>query len=164
LIDGDRMPGARWFPDASLNYAQNLLERRRPDDHDDALVFWGEDKVRRRISHADVRTTASRVAAALKAEGIKPSDRIAAYLPKLPSVKRVVVVPYLQQTPRASDIRAAGPSQGANYAPSGGSAAATAASVGAHLDLSSVRGGVGWDDFLAPHAGGAIDYPQLPFD
>src|SRR5207253_1943675 len=61
LVDGDRMPGARWFPDASLNYAQNLLERRHSDDQDDALVFWGEDKVRRRIAHADVRVQALRV-------------------------------------------------------------------------------------------------------
>src|SRR5207237_9643980 len=38
-------------------------------------------------------------------------DKVAAMVAKLPSVKRVVVVPYLQQTPRASDIRAAGPSQ-----------------------------------------------------
>ena len=42
VIDGDRMPGARWFPDARLNYAENLLRRR---DEADALVFWGEDRV-----------------------------------------------------------------------------------------------------------------------
>ena len=50
VIDGDRMPGARWFPDARLNYAENLLRRR---DEADALVFWGEDRVRRRLSFAD---------------------------------------------------------------------------------------------------------------
>ena len=49
VIDGDRMPGARWFPDARLNYAENLLRRR---DEADALVFWGEDRVRRRLSFA----------------------------------------------------------------------------------------------------------------
>src|SRR6476659_4072561 len=43
LEDADRMPGARWFPDARLNFAQNLLERRRADDDGDAFVFWGED-------------------------------------------------------------------------------------------------------------------------
>src|SRR5207248_9970459 len=84
LVDGDRMPGARWFPDASLNFAQNLLERRPADDADDAIVFWGEDKVRRRISHADMRTLALRVASALKAEGVKRGDRVAAYLPNMP--------------------------------------------------------------------------------
>ena len=84
LLDGDRMPGARWFPDASLNYAQNLLERRPPDDPGDALVFWGEDKVRRRISHAELRSTVARLASALKAEGVKRGDRVAGYLPNMP--------------------------------------------------------------------------------
>jgi acetoacetyl-CoA synthetase len=47
LADGDKMPGARFFPDAKLNFAENLL--RNPDDSD-AIVFWGEDDVRRHIS------------------------------------------------------------------------------------------------------------------
>ena len=84
LVDGDRMPGARWFPDASLNYAQNLLEGRPADDQDDALVFWGEDKVRRRISHAELKAVVSRVAAGLEAHGVKRGDRVAAYLPNMP--------------------------------------------------------------------------------
>ena len=54
------MPGARWFPDARLNFAENLLARRAADDAGDALVFRGEDKVARRISHA--RAVATRVA------------------------------------------------------------------------------------------------------
>jgi acetoacetyl-CoA synthetase len=84
LIDAERMPGARWFPDARLNFAQNLLERRRADDDGDALVFWGEDKVKRRVSHADLHAAASRVAAALAAHGIAAGDRVAAYLPNMP--------------------------------------------------------------------------------
>ncbi|HEY2817627.1 MAG TPA: AMP-binding protein, partial [Casimicrobiaceae bacterium] len=84
LVDGDRMPGARWFPDASLNYAQNLLERRPEDDPDDALVFWGEDKVRRRIAHAELKAAVSGVASALQAQGVKCGDRVAAYLPNMP--------------------------------------------------------------------------------
>ncbi|HEY9568071.1 MAG TPA: acetyl-coenzyme A synthetase N-terminal domain-containing protein, partial [Thalassobaculum sp.] len=47
LVDGDAMPGARFFPDARLNFAENLLRR---DGDGDAIVFWGEDKVRRRMS------------------------------------------------------------------------------------------------------------------
>src|SRR5712691_12782047 len=41
LVDKDRMPGARFFPNARLNFAENLLRRR---DEDDAIVFRGEDK------------------------------------------------------------------------------------------------------------------------
>ncbi|MBL8254472.1 MAG: acetoacetate--CoA ligase, partial [Candidatus Competibacter sp.] len=44
LIDPQRMPGACWFPDARLNFAQNLL---RDCANPEALVFWGEDKVKR---------------------------------------------------------------------------------------------------------------------
>ncbi len=84
LVDAERMPGARWFPDASLNFAQNLLERRRADDDGDAIVFWGEDKVQRRLSHAALHAAASRVSAALAAHGIEPGDRIAAYMPNMP--------------------------------------------------------------------------------
>ena len=51
LAEGERMPGARWFPEARLNYAENLLHRR---DDGDALVFWGETKVKRRLSRAQL--------------------------------------------------------------------------------------------------------------
>ena len=81
LIDGDRMPGAKWFPDAQLNYAENLLKRR---DATDALVFWGEDRIKRRLSHADLYLAVAGLSAALRAKGVKPGDRIAAYLPNMP--------------------------------------------------------------------------------
>ena len=84
LIDAEQMPGAQFFPDAKLNFAQNLLSRRAPGDPGDALVFWGEDQVRRRISHAELTAMVSRVAAALAAEGVGPGDRVAAYLPNMP--------------------------------------------------------------------------------
>jgi acetoacetyl-CoA synthetase len=84
LDHADRMPGARWFPDARLNFAENLLERRRADDDGDAMVFWGEDKVRRRLSHAQVHALAARVAGALLAQGVTTGDRVAGYLPNLP--------------------------------------------------------------------------------
>ncbi len=84
LEDADRMPGARWFPDATLNYAQNLLERRRADDTADALVFWGEDKVKRTLSHADLHAMVARAAEALSAQGIVAGDRVAGFLPNMP--------------------------------------------------------------------------------
>jgi hypothetical protein len=57
LRDGDRMPGARWFPEARLNYAENLLKNR---DEGEALVFWGEDKVKRRLSRAELYAEVAR--------------------------------------------------------------------------------------------------------
>jgi acetoacetyl-CoA synthetase len=81
LLDADRMPGAKWFPNARLNFAENLLRRR---DAGDALVFWGEDKVRRRLTHAELHDAVSRLAQALRGAGVQAGDRVAAYLPNMP--------------------------------------------------------------------------------
>jgi acetoacetyl-CoA synthetase len=83
LIDPDAMPGARWFPDARLNLAENLLR----DDFDpasDAIVFWGEDKVRRRVTRRQLCRQVAITAAALRAHGVGPGDRIAAFMPNMP--------------------------------------------------------------------------------
>ncbi|MGH8683546.1 MAG: acetoacetate--CoA ligase [Burkholderiales bacterium] len=81
LADGDRMPGAKFFPDGRLNFADNLLRRR---DATDALVFWGEDKVKRRLTHAELYAGVSRLAQALRAAGVTTGDRVAGYLPNMP--------------------------------------------------------------------------------
>jgi acetoacetyl-CoA synthetase len=81
LVDAEKMPGARFFPDAKLNFAENLLRRR---DDADALVFWGEDKVRRRLSWRELYDQVSRLAQALEAAGVGPGDRVAGYLPNMP--------------------------------------------------------------------------------
>ena len=81
VADREKMPGARWFPDARLNFAQNLLRR-----HDDsvALVFWGEDKIKRKVTYAELYAQTSRIAAALRALGVREGDRVAGYLPNVP--------------------------------------------------------------------------------
>ncbi len=81
LEDGDRMPGARWFPGARLNFAENLLRQR---DDSDALVFWGEDRVHNRLSHGDLYRQVAHFAAALTDMGVEPGDRVAAWMPNLP--------------------------------------------------------------------------------
>ncbi|RMH19888.1 MAG: acetoacetate--CoA ligase [Acidobacteria bacterium] len=82
LADGDRMPGARFFPAAELNFARNLLRRR--DDPGDAVVFWGEERWRRRLSWAELYDRTSVLAQALRDAGVGPGDRVAGYLPNLP--------------------------------------------------------------------------------
>lgn len=79
--DPSRMPGAKWFPSARLNFAENLLRRQ---DHGDAIVFWGEDKVKRRLSHGQLYQLVARLAAAMKAMGVVAGDRVAGYLPNMP--------------------------------------------------------------------------------
>uniref|UniRef100_UPI0035B1C70A acetyl-coenzyme A synthetase N-terminal domain-containing protein n=1 Tax=Zoogloea sp. TaxID=49181 RepID=UPI0035B1C70A len=68
LEHGDRMPGARWFPEARLNFAENLLRQR---DDSDALVFWGEDRVHNRLAHSDLYRQVAHLAAALKELGVE---------------------------------------------------------------------------------------------
>ncbi|MSP66932.1 MAG: acetoacetate--CoA ligase [Alphaproteobacteria bacterium] len=81
IRDQGRMPGACFFPDARLNFAENLLRRQ---DATEAMVFWGEDQVRRRLTHAELYAAVSRLAQALAAAGVGEGDRVAAYLPNLP--------------------------------------------------------------------------------
>lgn len=81
LVDSAKMPGAKWFPNARLNFAQNLL---RDSTNPDALVFWGENKVKRTLSRAELRDQVARFVAALRESGVGPGDRVAAYLPNMP--------------------------------------------------------------------------------
>ena len=81
LVDGDRMPGARFFPDARLNFAENLL---RGEGASDAMVFSGEDKVKRRMSWDGLRGLVSRLQQYFLSIGVKPGDRVAAMMPNMP--------------------------------------------------------------------------------
>ena len=81
LVDGDRMPGAKWFPDARLNFAENLLRRR---DNAEALVFWNELGRQATLTFAELYDQVARLAATLRDWGIQPGDRIAAFLPNMP--------------------------------------------------------------------------------
>ena len=78
LLDGDALPGARWFPDARLNFAENLLTRR---DDGTALVSLDESGHRETLSFEELAHTVGRTAAALRAAGVVRGDRVAGYLP-----------------------------------------------------------------------------------
>jgi acetoacetyl-CoA synthetase len=81
LADGDRMPGARWFPGARLNFAENLL---RGPDAGPAIVFRNERGARRELSWRELRAETARIAAGLRADGIGPGDVVAGFMPNLP--------------------------------------------------------------------------------
>ncbi|MEM1046597.1 MAG: acetoacetate--CoA ligase [Pseudomonadota bacterium] len=81
LVDGDRMPGAGFFPDARLNFAENLL--RRTDDRE-VILFRGEDKVEIRLTGAELAGLVSRLQQALRAAGVGNGDRVAAMMPNMP--------------------------------------------------------------------------------
>ncbi|KQS81578.1 acetoacetyl-CoA synthetase [Rhizobium sp. Leaf384] len=81
LVDDGHMTQARFFPDARLNFAENLL---RKTGSDDAIVFRGEDQVSSRLSWDALADLVSRLQQALAALGIGEGDRVAAMMPNLP--------------------------------------------------------------------------------
>ncbi|HSD38597.1 MAG TPA: acetoacetate--CoA ligase [Rhodocyclaceae bacterium] len=195
LIDGERMPGAQWFPDAKLNFARNLLRRR---DEADAIVFQGEDKLQRRLSHAALYIEVARLAAALRQLGVGPGDRVAAYMPNMPETiiamlataslgaifssasqdfgVQGVLDRFGQIEPKVL-IAADGVFYGGKTLDAMeriGEIVAQIPSIEATVivpytqnvhGLGAIRGGVMWEDFLAPHANVAeIDFVDMPFN
>ncbi|MBW2096121.1 MAG: acetoacetate--CoA ligase [Deltaproteobacteria bacterium] len=194
IDDVTKMPGAKWFSGAQLNFAENLLRFR--DDHI-ALVFKGEDQNATHMTYAELYDAVARLARSLKDMGIQPGDRVVGFMPnmpetiiamlaatslgatwsscspdfgikgvldrfgqikprviftangysfkgrkfdslerianilqQLPSIEKVVVVPYTLQEP----------------------------------DIRSVPNAVLYDDFRSPESGLEIEFRQLPFD
>ncbi|MDH3218735.1 MAG: acetoacetate--CoA ligase [Gammaproteobacteria bacterium] len=81
LIDGDDIERAQWFPDATLNFAENLL-RERSDAT--AIHFRAEDQVEYNISYRELYEQVASVAAWLRSSGLNAGDRVAAYMPNMP--------------------------------------------------------------------------------
>lgn len=81
LDNGDKMPGAAFFPDAKLNFAENLL---RGSGSHEAIIFRGEDKVERRLSWDELSALVSRLQQLFVSLGVKQGDRIAAMMPNMP--------------------------------------------------------------------------------
>jgi acetoacetyl-CoA synthetase len=194
LVDGDRLPGARWYPDARLNFAENLLRRR---DASTALVFWGENRVRRRLTHRELYELVSRLAQSLRALGVAPGDRVAAYLPNMPEA----IIAMLAAASVGATFSTCSPDFGVRgaldrfgqIAPKvlfvadgyfyngkeidslvrAGEIASGLPSlervvvvpyVNARPDVARVPGAQRFDDFIAAQAGGDIRFEQLPFD
>jgi len=80
IDDLAKFPGAEWFPGARLNFAENLLRYR--DDHT-AFVFRDEMQKPVRMTYAELYSNVARLAKSLREMGVKPGDRVAAYMPNL---------------------------------------------------------------------------------
>jgi acetoacetyl-CoA synthetase len=81
IDDITKMPGADWFGGARLNFAENLLRYR---DDQPAIIFKAEDKVTRRLTYTQLYDQVAAAASALKQSGVKPGDRVAAFIPNMP--------------------------------------------------------------------------------
>ncbi|MBW2434692.1 MAG: acetoacetate--CoA ligase [Deltaproteobacteria bacterium] len=81
IDDATKMPGAKWFAGARLNFAENLLRYR---DDRVALIFKGEDRPSIRMTYAQLYDEVARLARSLKALGIEPGDRVVGFMPNMP--------------------------------------------------------------------------------
>ncbi len=81
LSDGDRMPDARWFEGARLNFAENLLRRR---DEAPAIIACDETGGRHALSWRELAREVAMLQRALKRTGVQKGDRVAGYLPNIP--------------------------------------------------------------------------------
>jgi acetoacetyl-CoA synthetase len=80
LQNPEKLPGASWFPGARLNFAENLLRYR---DGQPALISLLENGERRVLSYGELYGEVAQVAAALRALGIGPGDRVAGFMPNV---------------------------------------------------------------------------------
>jgi acetoacetyl-CoA synthetase len=194
LRDAQRMPGARWFPEARLNFAENLLRRR---DATPALIAWAEGRTRREISYAELAADVSRLAQALASWGVGPGDRVAGFLPNVPEAviamlaatslgaiwsscspdfgTRGVVDRFGQITPRVL-FAADGYGYGGKRFDSLARVAEIRAEIGSlervvivpsgeqEPDLARVPGAGLWGELLAGFSAREPDFPRFPFD
>jgi len=177
LVDGERMPGARWFPDARLNFAENLLQRRGAAP---ALVARDETGARRVVSWNELHGEVSKGAQALRAAGVRAGDRVAGYLPN----GAEAVLAMLATASLGAVWSSCSPDFGVEgvvdrfgqIEPRVLFAAAGYAYNGKHHDLRERVAEIGrklpsfervvtsWADLTAPFAAREIAYERLPFD
>ncbi|MEO1888894.1 MAG: acetoacetate--CoA ligase [Cycloclasticus sp.] len=79
--DIHKMPGATWFTDSRLNFAENLLRFR---DDLTAVHFWGEEQIKTQLSYAELYTEVEKLAHSLREMGLTKGDRVAAFMPNVP--------------------------------------------------------------------------------
>jgi len=82
VLAEERMPGARWFPDTRLNYAEHVF--RNATDTRPALLARSEGRELRQVPWAELERSVGALAATLRGLGVEPGDRVVSYMPNLP--------------------------------------------------------------------------------
>jgi acetoacetyl-CoA synthetase len=192
--DVRKMPGAKWFSGARLNFAENLLRYR---DDRPAFIFRGEARKRAQLTYAELHKEVARLARSLRDLGLKPGDRVAAYMPNMMET----AVAMLAATSLGAVWSSCATDMGAQAAldrlgqiepkvlftvdgyyykgksfGSLGNAAEIAGGIpslekvvvadyiGGSGDLSSVPRGVRWGDFVSLDPDPPLEFAELPFD
>jgi len=189
-----RFPGAKWFPGAQLNFAENLLRYR--DEHP-AFIFRGETKKTVRMTYGEVYDTVARLAKSLREIGVAPGDRVAGYMPNLIETAVAMLASAsvgATWSSCATDIGAPAAlerlgqispkvlftADGYFYKGKAFDTLAHASEVAAGIpslrrvvvvsytrerpEIEGVPKAVHWDDFLTPERGLEIQFEQLPSD
>jgi acetoacetyl-CoA synthetase len=81
LVDGDKMPGARWFTGARLNFAENLLRYR---DDRTAITSQSENGTQNELTYAQLYDRVARLARGMRDMGISKDDRVVGFMPNIP--------------------------------------------------------------------------------
>ncbi|WP_257287910.1 acetoacetate--CoA ligase [Endozoicomonas sp. SESOKO2] len=86
VCNHDQMPGAKWFPDSTLNYAEHMLRHSKNAERttEDALIFRREDGQRITLSYGELVKAVAAAQAGLKVLGVSKGDRVAAFMPNCP--------------------------------------------------------------------------------
>ena len=190
----DSMPDARFFPDATLNFVENLLRRR---DAATAILFNGEGQVQRSLTFAELYAQTCGAAAALREAGVRPGDRVAGFLPNMPEAIVAALATAAIGGVWSScspDFGVAGvldrfgqiqptvllSADGYFYAGRTHDSLAKLAEIrralpsvgrtvvvpyiGADPDLSGIEGAVLWQEFIAGFDVGSFEFEQFPFN
>jgi acetoacetyl-CoA synthetase len=179
-IDLDRMPGATFFPDATLNFAENVLAR---DGDTPAIIHRTETTPLRTMSWRELRAEVAAFAAALRSAGIGPGDRVAAYLPNVPEAVAGVLgaaavgAVWSSCSPdfgvegvldRFGQIEPRVLIAADEYSYDGKTFDQRAKIAGILERLPTVEqaivGADGWERFVAPHRGRPLSFTPLPFN
>ncbi len=185
------MPGTEWFPGARLNYAEHVF--RGKDDGAVAILAAGEERPLQEVSWGELRTLTARIAAGLRAQGVRPGDRVVAYLPNIPEAvagvlacasigavwsscspdfgARSVVDRFAQIEPTVllavDGYRYGGKAFDRREVVDGLRAempSLRATVLLPYLDpAATLDGAIAWEDFLGP-AGSELTFEQVPFD
>jgi acetoacetyl-CoA synthetase len=192
--DLKKFPGAKWFPGAKLNFAENLLRYR---DDRLAFVFKGETQKSWKMTYKELYNTVARLAKSLRGIGIQPGDRVAGYMPNMmetaigmlaaASVGAVwsscatdigsqAALDRLGQIEPKVLFSVDGYFYKAKPFSTLGNAAEVAKAIpslkkvvivsytGTKPDIGNIPNAVHYEDFLAPEKEPVLEFEQLPFD
>ncbi|MFQ6067480.1 MAG: AMP-binding protein, partial [bacterium] len=192
--DLSKMPGARWFMGAKLNFAENLLRCR---SNHTAFIFKGETQKSAKMSYAELYDSVARLARSLREIGVSPGDRIAGYMPNIMETAIAMLAATSIGATWASCATDIGPAatldrfgqiepkvlftaNGYFYKGKAFNSLSNVAEIARGIpsiekvivasyteekpDLNQIPNSVGYDDFLSEERGLEIQFEQLPFD